>query len=91
MGCNSSKLERISREFEETRRELNNTVNNLKSANETINNLETRFNKASKELEETKIKLQELQNYSILPSMSSMAIPSIPIPSIFSSNPNEEK
>lgn len=86
MGCNNSSLKKIQREFEQTRRELDNTVNNLKAANETINNLETRFNEASKELEETKTQLQELQNYSIMNN-----IPSIPIPSIFLPNQNQEQ
>ena len=77
MGCTSS-LHKIQRDFEQTRLKLDETVENLKSANETIQNLETKFNIANAELEATRAKLNEMQGYSMfnLPS----------IPSMFSSN-----
>ena len=83
MGCTSS-LHKIQRDFEQTRLKLDATVENLKSANETIQQLETKFNNANAELEATRAKLNEMQGYSMfnLPSM-----PQIPsMPSMFSSN-----
>jgi predicted nuclease with TOPRIM domain len=77
MGCTSS-LHKIQRDFEQTRLKLDETVENLKSANKTIQQLETKFNIANAELEATRAKLNEMQGYSMfnLPS----------IPSMFSSN-----
>ena len=88
MGCSPS-IHKIQREFEQTKLKLDETIQNLKSANETIQNLELKFIHANTELEAAKVKLNEFQNNSMFNLPSMPPIPSIP--SMFSSNQQNQE
>jgi hypothetical protein len=88
MGCIHS-LNTIQRDFEQTKQNFDMTIKNLEKANLTIKNLEEKFSKSNIELVEAKLKLNEIQSYSIfnLPSMTAItsmtSMPSMPIPLMF--------